>query len=147
MKLKLGMMINKVICLLEIAVIYHLEEAKKKLGNDFENLTLSTHYGLLLDTHSNLLNELCIDSKVIKNIHQIMYDHLVFLLNNINPLSKDKYIFLLNDNWRALYNKTIADLYDQKNNNLTNLDLERNIQQSFLKKIVIKKVRKLFVKK
>jgi len=69
---------------------------------------------------NNLLNELCIDSKVIKNIHQIMYDHLVFLLNNINPLSKDKYIFLLNDNWLALYNKTIADLYDQKNNNLTN---------------------------
>ena len=69
------------------------------------------------------------------------------MLNNINPLSKDKYIFLLNDNWLALYNKTIADLYDQKNNNLTNLDLERNIQQSFLKKIVIKKVRKLFVKK
>ena len=112
----------------------HLEEAKKKLGNDFENLTLSTHYGLLFRYTLNLLNELCIDSKVIKNIHQIMYDHLVFLLNNINPLSKDKYIFLLNDNWLALYNKTIADLYDQKNNNLTNLDLERNIQQSFFEK-------------
>ena len=26
----------------------------------------------------NLLNELCIDSKVIKNIHQIMYDHFSF---------------------------------------------------------------------
>ena len=44
----------------------HLEEAKKKLGNDFENLTLSTHYGLLFRYTLNLLNELCIDSKVKK---------------------------------------------------------------------------------
>ena len=46
----------------------HLEEAKKKLGNDFGNLTLITHYGLLFRYTLNLLNELCIDSKVIKNM-------------------------------------------------------------------------------
>ena len=64
-----------------------------------KSFNFGNYYGLLFRYTLNLLNELCIDSKVIKNIHQIMYDHLVFLLNNINPLSKDKHIFLLNDQY------------------------------------------------
>ncbi len=97
----------------------YLVDIKDKYKGNYNDLNICIHYGLLIRFADKLFNKLHINGyELIKNIRKLLYNNLVFLLNDINPIKEEQSISKLNLNFENCINKSIFDLYQKENNSI-----------------------------
>ena len=65
---------------------HYLMDIKDKLNGDIKNLNICSHYALLTHFEKKIIKNFHLDgNQIIENKPKILYDHLIFQLNDIRP--------------------------------------------------------------
>ena len=111
---------------------HYLMEIKDKLNGDIKNLNICSHYALLTHFEKKIIKNFHLDgNQIIENKPKILYDHLIFQLNDISPHTT-VHPFGLNIFWEAYWNNTISGFYKQDNNSCDFFDFRNFITDNHL---------------
>ena len=113
---------------------HYLMDIKDKLNGDIKNLNICSHYALLTHFEKKIIKNFHLDgNQIIENKPKILYDHLIFQLNDISPHTT-VHPFGLNICWEAYWNNTISGFYKQDNNSCEYFDFRNFITDNQLLK-------------
>ncbi|WP_320674885.1 hypothetical protein [Prochlorococcus sp. MIT 1341] len=114
---------------------HYLLSLKEKYNGNVNDLNLCSHYAMLLYFERSLTNQFNIDLEaIIKGKSQLLYDHLIFLLNQINPIGEE-HPFGLNECWVKYWEQSIEGMFSARTKKNKQFNYESYItkQPSFVK--------------